>query len=670
MNPVNENIDSRILRLLGLEDVFDLDYSTYASLLKEALVKYGAIGKSKIPSEEVQLLLTEFKRVRTKQGRFSPKAKKVKVSNVTNLGNMKRLPGSGGALAKRGDSKKEKKDKEEEKEHSRTRNKVSDVFTNIKKSLGKINNTIKNQLLLDRRRFDFNRKRAENERRRNRENKLESTQQQESILKNSKKVFAPFSSFFDAISNFIVMTLLGRAVKLLFDFVENPENKARMETLGKFLKDWWPSLLSAWFLFATPVGGIVRTIVGTIVKWTFALLRQIPKLLRFIKAHPFAFAATAVLAGTAISAYFANQEGSAVVKDPDDPKKSQMDEINQFGGMVGDPFGGLFSNGGLIGMAGGGNIFSGLVGRNSGTTVSGAGPDTQFFPIVGGGGAVLQRGESVLQVGAREKIIKEKGFDPLSYNTGPNANKPKKLPSAAKLFGMNMGGVVGQQNISKMPRPDSMVRPGSSTMRIVVHSADHTRELINQSNKNYKKLLKKFKPKDYLENIPIRPEDKNYKKPVDFNETVVKSNDQNMGPLGPKGIVTSSTGLNVRDTGTDTQYIPPARVQIGEAVRVFTKDSVDKGILPIIDHLESALDPVGSKSSRRISNSRKSLYIPTPPIRGTSRRSSPITLPPINNSSIVDATPNTSDGVPHVDITPGNSIGMRESNARLYGLVV
>ena len=42
-----ETIDPRILRLIGLEDVFDLDYGTYASLLKEALVKPVVVDKSK-----------------------------------------------------------------------------------------------------------------------------------------------------------------------------------------------------------------------------------------------------------------------------------------------------------------------------------------------------------------------------------------------------------------------------------------------------------------------------------------------------------------------------------------------------------------------------------------------------------------------------------------------
>ena len=32
-----EVIDTRILRLIGLEDVFDLDYETYLTLLKEAI---------------------------------------------------------------------------------------------------------------------------------------------------------------------------------------------------------------------------------------------------------------------------------------------------------------------------------------------------------------------------------------------------------------------------------------------------------------------------------------------------------------------------------------------------------------------------------------------------------------------------------------------------------
>ena len=43
------------------------------------------------------------------------------------------------------------------------------------------------------------------------------------------------------------------------------------------------------------------------------------------------------------------------------------------------------------------------------------------------------------------------------------------------------------------------------------------------------------------------------------------------GPLSPSGVVTSSTGMDVGGRGVDTQYIPSATVQIGEAVRVFER---------------------------------------------------------------------------------------------------
>ena len=624
MNPVKENIDSRILRLLGLEDVFDLDYSTYATLLKEKLIEVTK-GSKGVPHEEVELLHNEFKRVRTKEGRFAPKSKKVKVGNVTNLGSMRRLPGTA-------DKKKSPtQQKTEERKEQQNTKKVADIFTNIKKSLGSINKTIKDQLKLDRKRFGFNRRRAENDRRRDRENRLESVKQQESISKRTEKVLAPFQGFFDKLINFVVQTLLGRAVEKFFEFAEDPQNKQRMETLGKFLKDWWPALTAAWFLFATPIGGIVRTITGTIVKWTVALIRQIPRLLRFIRANPLTSALVAV-AGTGIAAYLANQEGSAVVQDPDDPNKSQMDEINQFGGMIGSPLQGLFgnSNGGLIGMMGGGNVFSGLVGRGSGTTVSGAGPDTQFFPVEGGGGAVLQRGESVLQVGARERIMNERGFDPLSYNTGPNANRPRRLKSISRMFGMNMGGVVGQKSV-KVPSytpPGGMSRLTRNVSRI---PASLRRMMTGGGGPRYK--------------VPA-------------------------GPLSPSGVVTSSTGMDVGGRGVDTQYIPSATVQIGEAVRVFTKDSVDSGLLPLVDYFESILDPVGSQSSRRIGGSARSPFIPTPPVR-RSPDVGPTILPTINQSS--GATPdsgNVGDGVPDFAIAPTSANSMRMSNASVYGIAV
>ena len=78
-----ETIDARILRLIGLEDTFDLDYDTYLTLLKEAAVK-GRMPKTTIPPEEVELLTNEWKRVKSKKdkGRFKVKKKKITATTL------------------------------------------------------------------------------------------------------------------------------------------------------------------------------------------------------------------------------------------------------------------------------------------------------------------------------------------------------------------------------------------------------------------------------------------------------------------------------------------------------------------------------------------------------------------------------------------------------------
>ncbi len=91
----------------------------------------------------------------------------------------------------------------------------------------------------------------------------------------------------------------------------------------------------------------------------------------------------------------------------------------------------------------GGQIFSGLVTEKDGVKVSGAGKDTQAFPVMGGGTAVLQPGEVVLnKAGVKNALAM--GIDPLKLNTGPNANKPANITTGIKA--MSTGGMVGSSN--------------------------------------------------------------------------------------------------------------------------------------------------------------------------------------------------------------------------------
>ena len=96
--------------------------------------------------------------------------------------------------------------------------------------------------------------------------------------------------------------------------------------------------------FKLKFGGFVGLLVKTVGGFIPKLLGLIPKIFKGVVglaklaiANPIA---ASVVGGTvlaALGAVVANQPGSATVKDPDDPEKSQMDEINESGGMTGDP---------------------------------------------------------------------------------------------------------------------------------------------------------------------------------------------------------------------------------------------------------------------------------------------------------------------------------------------
>jgi GH24 family phage-related lysozyme (muramidase) len=472
-NPAKELIDERIVRLLGLSYDFELDYQTYIFYLKEKLVEVTS-SRKKIPPEEFDLIKNEFKRVKGKTGRFNFKIKKNRinannVSNLNSFSNKNKKLISGTQVSK------------DQTKQSVVGEGILDVVKSIGKTVTSIHKTLLTQSNLSKKEFESDRKNKERSRRGSREDKLE--QKENGVVETAKKILAPFQSIFDKIIKFLVFTILGRAFKVFMDWAGDPKNKGKLTTIGKFLKDWWPALLGAWFLFATPLGAFTRTIIGTIAKLSFHLAKfAIPKLIKFAATNPViaAGAVTGIAAGAGFMMEKNRTDEIAKRQGTTPEKRGQGNWFNEIGKAF-NP--GQLGMGGVSPMSRGGSVFSGLVDGNTGETVSGAGADTQFLPIEGGGGAVLQRGESVLQVGARERMIRQVGVDPLAYNIGSNANKPRSI-NPRNLIGLSGGGEIGtathhlkqDEALSSLtPGINDFTRPGSSkwsklTTNTPVHS--------------------------------------------------------------------------------------------------------------------------------------------------------------------------------------------------------
>ena len=458
---VKETIDERILNLLGLEDVFDIDYDTYLTLLREKLIE-GRMVDSKLSTEEIVLLTDEFKRVKGNIGRFKINSKKFTAENISSSNLIKFLkknyspikpltPVMGqddpGALVK--------------------------VFSSISKSLDVIVKDLSSQNKSLQNSEKVDRKKGEDEKRRKRESGLE--QGIGKIVSVASKMLAPVRGILDKIWNFIFYTLLGRAFIKFTDWFNDPKNKDKVETLKRFLKDWWPSLLGAFVLFATPFGSFVRTFVGTVTKLTFQLAKfAIPKLAKFVAKNPLV-AAGAVTGIAAGAGYMMEQNRMNEIAKKQGTKPEKRGEgslFNEIGkafnpGQLG--MGGVsttgYNSGGIVptnkrnvsttGYNSGGIVPTfeggGTIDESTGLKISGAGEDTQL--IAAKPGEIVIPTETVDKYGAPffMKLIRSSGKSGI-----PKMVNNIQLAKDGGIVGGMMSGIgrmFGAKSNTKISKP-------------------------------------------------------------------------------------------------------------------------------------------------------------------------------------------------------------------------
>jgi GH24 family phage-related lysozyme (muramidase) len=444
-----EQIDERVLRLLGLEDVFDLDPDEYLQLIREKI----EAEKNRLSQEDLARLANERKRVRAEQ-RSSKKPNLSKAQSAIKFLKPSKVTGSQQVEF----LKTEDLDKSEN---------IIGIVTTIKKTVDSIYKTLVIQSKLFENINEQSRREREYNRRRKREEDLE--KKDTGLIAVAKKILEPFQSIFDRIFKFLFFTLLGRAFVKFTEWASDPENKKKLEVLGRFLKDFFPALVGTYFLFGTSLGRFVRSIVGTVAKLSFHLARfAIPKLLSFVRAHPLlAIGATAGLATLGASMWGGKEKENLMQQESEKtgkPKEQIKTEVESAKRSPFAMFGEGLSN--ITGYKRGGEIFSGLVGNDSGIKVSGYGKDTQYFPIAGTDeGAVLYPGELVVNAQQREKIAADTGVDVADYVPGPKSGKVKKYASGG-MIGIAAHHLKQDEALSSLTKGvNDYVKPGGKSIR-------------------------------------------------------------------------------------------------------------------------------------------------------------------------------------------------------------
>lgn len=422
---VSEQIDERILTLLGLEDVIDIDYATYKTLLREKMIE-GRMTESKLSSEETELLTDEFKRVKGNTGRFKVKKEKINFQSFVDdvkpeqTGEQAQPREALIALPGTAEVKQEPEVQPEEEKEDKIQGiqkflgGISDKLAEIEKNLSDMLDMDAKELADEKKEADAERVAVEKKKKRDKESNLEKGVKVFG-KKVTEKVTKPIKSLFDTILNFFTQIFLGNLVMKLIEFLEDP------------------------LLIFNPLINMVNGVIGVInnvLEFMFGgLIEPINNMVGFLNGGITNLENTI----NGIFGLFAGEEGlkeedkTTLPRIPEaslpqlekiplfKPKAEREKEETKIEGMSG---GGQVTNQYEINSyTGGGPITS-----SSGETITGMGPDTQLIAVQPG--EIVMSKKAVQAYGANNLLAMNKSAG------GTNT------PTMGAIQGFSGGGVV------------------------------------------------------------------------------------------------------------------------------------------------------------------------------------------------------------------------------------
>ena len=312
-------------------------------------------------------------------------------------------------------------------------------LASVEQGLDEIIKTLQKERKAEEKAAEAARRKKEKDRAKSREKKLEG-----GLGKGIKKVVGtvvkPFKSIFDKILGFLLNVLIGRTIIKLIDWFGDKENQKKIQTLFRFIKDWWPALTAAVLLFGTGFGALAGGIVSIVGGFIPKLLSLSVKLAAAVAKSPFAIGAGLFAAGAVVPALFPQTVKDDADKQADKAagekgnQQAAEDLRNQKGGFFDFLTGaGQERREQAQRLETGEEKRYGFFGElNSGGQVPGRGPNKDTIP------AMLTPGEFVMSRGAVDKF----GADTLaSMNAmGGGTNNPKVTSGVTYAKG---GGMMG-----------------------------------------------------------------------------------------------------------------------------------------------------------------------------------------------------------------------------------
>ena len=138
--------------------------------------------------------------------------------------------------------------------------------------------TLKEDYKQDEKFGNWEKRQEEKKKRKSKESKLEA-KKFDGIKKTATKLLKPFKSAWNRVFDFLKTVFFGRILFKLMDWVSDPQNQKKLQSILRFVKDWWPMLLTAYLLFGNAFGRMAVKLTVMISRFAVKLITKIiPKL--------------------------------------------------------------------------------------------------------------------------------------------------------------------------------------------------------------------------------------------------------------------------------------------------------------------------------------------------------------------------------------------------------
>lgn len=408
---VEEEIDSRILSIIGLEDVFDLTYEEYARELRTAAAA-GRLSDSKMSSESIELVTEEFKRVKGKTGKFKVKPKKVDINKVLD----RKQPTPAGAIVK---AQKllppsvdiiPNQEQQAQVDNGKVQEELLSGIRKILESVITIKTLLQNQSKQEQKDAELDRRDKEKKKKKAREAKLESKRSSGIFDKAIEKVQKPFVSFFDRVKQFFLSILAGGAIDFLLNVINDPQILLKpLQDLVNNIIGFFNNII-AWVdnTLIQPLRNVITSINNSLKNFVDGVNNNLSKIPSWIYKH------TPIQAPQLPNIDPLPRIKPATFANPVQTQTTggQVVHVNQ------------------ISFKGGGPITP-----QSGIRIAGLGKDTQLV--------AAQPGEVMVNKAAAEGVGVENLLTLNSFYGGPGANKPG-MAALGDIQTMSSGGYAGK----------------------------------------------------------------------------------------------------------------------------------------------------------------------------------------------------------------------------------